>query len=722
MNTRHFAALLSCTAALCLVTPTANAAPSTLAVHGVLRAAGGGPAADGKYAMTVSIHADAKVATAVWQETLLGVDVSSGAFALRLGLQKPLTSAVLAPLATPHVGIALDGGPELSRAPLDATAFAVHAGSAVTATQLNCTDCITAAHIKGGALGSSAISFTYAGSTSKGGPAAKALDLECTGCVSTKELAFDGDIDLKEHAFAAAKVTAKEVTAGTVVATNFIGDGSKLTGIQTVSGECKTAGEVVKGINADGSLVCVKAVDPKGLPKDALDEVSNGVLTTEFIDETKGAANIGIPDNKPDGVTDTIDLPSFGDAKRVTVKVHATNANAAKVKILLFDSLVTPPPAITNADLSKLNHYVLYDGGSPKGSEIKLSVSTPDKPLGGDLNKWIGHNPKGKWRLIVIDGSTDKQPTDGAIVSWSIEVHTLSATKAEVNGELIIKAGTDFNSAPTKGFRFEVASKAPVTCDADHTGYAYYASDVAVLYLCDGKTFQPIAQVAPGTTRETAGKSCKDLLDKGAKKDGLFWLNPTGTDPQKAAQAWCDMTTDGGGWTLVMRMKNDAGLIFKSPYWTNTETFNSDSNKSLDPGVNENAKFAAYNDVAGTHLRGCKGAKGPCITVDMSGSKTVQKVMNEGAKAKPISRSELTKMFGDESGQPNCNQSGINADVKYTGYRLGLAGNNENDCATSDASWGWGVWGRSDQNSGCGCGRAGWQVANACFQGSLWVR
>lgn len=172
--------------------------------------------------------------------------------------------------------------------------------------------------------------------------------------------------------------------------------------------------------------------------------------------------------------------------------------------------------------------------------------------------------------------------------------------KLSVDGELSL--GTSVIS----GGRFAVVDVSKAVCDAKIAGQIVLSASNGKLYYCDGKVWArfatcsgqcPAAELvvcgAPlldscgdpcggtGTFCSaeqvcTAGKcigvlgskdnpavTCKDLLAKvPGTVSGLRWIDPDGAGVIPAFQVFCDMTTQGGGWTRVDESTDYAFKIY----------------------------------------------------------------------------------------------------------------------------------------------------------------
>ena len=106
-----------------------------------------------------------------------------------------------------------------------------------------------------------------------------------------------------------------------------------------------------------------------------------------------------------------------------------------------------------------------------------------------------------------------------------------------------------------------------------------------------------------GSSASLAGDSCKGiLLLINQSTTGLYWVDGDGEGGYAPQQVWCDMSTDGGGWTLVFNVFELNGFAednfiasFGDNLWTDhgwrfdttSDTISDTSTEPVEPGVSQ---------------------------------------------------------------------------------------------------------------------------------------
>ncbi len=188
------------------------------------------------------------------------------------------------------------------------------------------------------------------------------------------------------------------------------------------------------------------------------------------------------------------------------------------------------------------------------------------------------------------------------------------------------------------------------------------------------------------------GPSCKAIKTSNPNAlNGVFTLDPDGNGPVMPFQAFCEMTIDGGGWTLALKADGSkTTFLYDAALWTDMATF-----QPQFPDLDRNeAKLQSFMSIAFTDvLIGLEqpiGAMGPRVlkTQKLPAAKASLTAMFAGNVYTPtmIGRASWKALISGSSLQINCNREGFNSNpMNAARTRIGIVANQENNCSSPDS-------------------------------------
>ena len=645
-----FAALLP----LLLATSAARAddVPQKVSLQAALATSSGAPAS-GTYTLTVRMFADPTGGASLLQQVFANTAVQGGLVDVTLD---PVPQALLDAHGLLWAEVQIDGEAPLPRQPVLPTVFALRARGAdvaTTAKGLSCTGCVSGTQV----------AFAWAAGATPGGPA---TGLSCSGCVGTTQLA-------------AGSIGAGQIQAGAVgptqVSFNYAASDAKggpATDVKCT--QCVGAPEVsfpwAAAATAGGGAAGLDCTGCVGTPHLAAGAVGSAQLKAGAVGDAQLGVNYAGSASKGGPASDVA-------CSQCVQSSELTSSIALAGSISAAGSISSCTGSLPGCSLT------VGDQGFARSSDAFVNVLTTQglriRNTADDAWRDLHANKGWFYGGLSVQGSTS------------------------LGGPVTVGGALDLGGNQILMPRIHNASGPPATCSSSTAGVLYYDTSLSKLSFCNGSEWVSLGSVPPGSSSNPALSCAHIKVENPSAPSGVYWLKPAGIST--AFQNYCDMTTDGGGWTLVMKLDgNTTTFAYDSALWTNTTTY-APQDFDLDT---KQAKLQSYSSVAVDEIRlgMTVGSTTKWVQLDQSANSLYDLLKAGTYTPTALGRNTWKSLIDNSSLQPYCNMEGFNAicggDTKI---RIGILNNQENDCGSCDSRLGFGGYGSycgQDPANSCG--------------------
>ena len=215
-----------------------------------------------------------------------------------------------------------------------------------------------------------------------------------------------------------------------------------------------------------------------------------------------------------------------------------------------------------------------------------------------------------------------------------------------------------------------------------------YTTEVLVANVDSQTPYTELNQIASVAQLWWIKSSCKNYLDANPSLSSKDWFYMLFWKDGQIFPTYCDMTTDWGGWTLLLKADwTKTTFYYNNSIWEDDSVLNEYSTNltgiEYKSRLFSNMKFTEINLVLDTAWT-IKNQKLDFV------SNSLKETFNSGEQEFPVTKAQWLALVPWSSMQPYCNKWWLNVSTNVWKARMWFTSNNETSCTSNDSYiWIW---------------------------------